>query len=251
MKKLIIFLTFVFGFVINAYAGGVQSDNEGTEGYVLVATGENHGADSRGVWTDSSFLKGEKGDTGEQGIQGVAGQNGGNGFQGEQGAKGDKGDKGEQGIAGQNGTNGEVGATGAQGEHGADVDPEIVNNINNNITNTNNAVANTNSRIDDVNNRVGRLEKPQAIVGLVARIQDSRKWQTNLFIDYSATRNAVSMYGIRFTYKMGRSYEERRLDELEAKLDRANRTNETLEREASAIPYVTPNGIGIRDSRKF
>lgn len=250
MKKFIIILAIVFGFGLNAYAGGVVDNNNPTAGDILVGVSSN-GASSIGHWTDPSFLKGDKGDTGAtgltgtngntgtQGIQGVAGQNGGNGFQGEQGVKGDKGDKGN------------TGATGSQGVHGEDVNPETVNNINNNINTTNQNVANTNNRIDDLNNRVGKLEKPQAIVGLVLRVQDSRKWQTNLFIDYSATRNAVAMYGIRFTYKMGKSYEERRLDELEAKLDRANRTNETLERNVNTEAYVTPSGFGLREKRSF
>ncbi len=102
-------------------------------------------------------------------------------------------------------------------------DKAIITNRDNIITNRD-SIAKNSQRITNVENRVSDLEKTQYIVGFEGRVYDCRKWQVNVFADYTTTRNTFDRVGVRFTFKFGTSYEERRINELEEKL------NELLER---------------------
>jgi len=226
-----------------AFAGGVTDNNNGNKGYILVSTGENNGANSVGHWTDSSFLKGEDGKDGEQGVQGEQGKRGKRGFKGEDGQDGTdgkdgqqgvKGDTGEQGVTGQDGTNGKDGEKGDTGDvgnkgdvgekgktpvknidyfdgingvdglNGKDVDPSTVNNLNN--------------RIDDNSNRISELEESQYIIGGVIRVKSTKKWDVDLFADYSTNRKMIDRSGIRFTYKFGESYMDKEITKINNRL---------------------------------
>lgn len=77
-----------------AFAGGVTDTNNGSAGDILIHSGETHGANDRGTWTDSSSFKGEKGDAGQDGEVGSSG---------DQGNKGVAGSKGKQGVRGATG----------------------------------------------------------------------------------------------------------------------------------------------------
>lgn len=244
---------------------GVQG-NTGATG-ATGATGQKGDTGSQGV-QGIQGVKGEKGTTGStgaqgvagsQGIQGVSGHDGNNGTNGINGTNGVNGPAGTNGVDGKdglngqdgaNGTNGVDGATGPQGDKGdkgdkgndgAGVNPNLLNGLASSTT------ANGIS-VNDLNNRITNLERTQYIIGAVIRIHDSRKWQINAFIDYSATRNKVSSTGIRFTYKIGKSYEEARLDELEAKILKLTHSQEEPARQASSQVYSTGNGLGIRTS---
>jgi len=252
MKKELLILVISFGLICgNVFSkptstGNVKDNNNGIQGDILIHSGNIEGnKNDVGTWTDIksiSELKGEKGDTGEQGIQGIQGETGEQGITGdtgEQGIQGIQGETGEQGITGNtgeegitglngvNGKEGEKGDTGIKGEEGTegeegytpikgidyfdgkngiDVDPKEVKRLD--------------SRIDNVDNRLSELEETQTIVGLEGRIYDSRKWQINIFADYSTNRNKVDRTGIRFTYKFGSSFEERKIEELERKLNK-------------------------------
>lgn len=109
-------------------------------------------------------------------------------------------------------------------------------------------IASTNSRVDDVSNRVSKLERTQTIIGGEVRLYDSRKWQVNAFLDYTTTRNTVDRLGVRFTYKLGKSYEEGRLDELERKIARLTGEKEKVETKSNSTTYYTGNGIGIKNN---
>lgn len=122
-------------------------------------------------------------------------------------------------------------------------DINTLTTINNNNTQKLSA---TNDRVDSLNSRIAELERPQFIVGGVIRLYDSRKWQINTFVDFAVNRQNVDRAGIRFTYKMGKSYEEARLDELEAKLAKVLGENEKLAKESNTEPYLVKNGVGIR-----
>jgi hypothetical protein len=211
----------VLGLMVGvAIAGGVQSDNSGNSGYIFVATGENHGKDSVGSWTDPSTLpelKGEKGDkgdvgpAGQDGLNGVDGQDGLDGAvgpQGETGATGETGSQGEQGIVGNDGLNGD---DGINGENGKDVDPATVTNLTNMIN------QNTEG-INNANDRITKLEDTQQIVGAEVRIHDSKKWTVTLFADFNIVRNTVDRQGIKFTYKMGESYTDKEMKRLETRI---------------------------------
>jgi hypothetical protein len=254
MKKFFVILSLIvglFGISSLSFAGGVTDNNDGNKGYVLVSTGENNGANSVGTWTDASFLKGDKGDTGatgQQGIQGVAGQDGQNGSNGVDGKDGDKGDKGDAGLDGQNGKDGKTpikgvdyndginGVNGENGTNGKDVDPSTVNRIDNRLNNQQN-------QIDGLNNRVGTLEKTQYVITPEVRIFDSRKWQVRTGISINPQRKMVDRVETTIMFKMGRSYEEKRLDELERKLNVANENSIPN----NAEMYTTGSKIGIHE----
>ena len=282
MFKKIVLTVLVLGLMVGVgYAGGVTDTNNGNRGNIFVSTGENHGANSVGEWVDGSTFKGDKGDTGatgatgSQGIQGVKGNTGATGSQGVKGntgAKGSKGDAGKNGLNGVdgkdglNGTNGvdgakgdkgDVGLTGDTGAKGADVDPSTVtnlqntdtqlqNNINTESTARTNANTNLNNRVNDVDNRVSKLEDTQYNVVGKVRVYDSRKVQVNTFVSYSTTRSTVESAGVEVTWKMGTSYEERRADELEARLNKLEGIQNTKVREASTEVYTTKTGMGMR-----
>ena len=80
---------------------------------------------------------------------------------------------------------------------------------------------------------------------------DSRKWQINAFVDYDTTRNNVSEVGVRVTYKLGKSYEEQRIDELNAKLDKLLGKKEQVEAESHIKQYTVANGVGIKEEVNF
>jgi len=135
MKKIILITLGVMLLASIGYCGGVTDVNNANKGDILVATGENHGKNTRGEWTDSSFLKGEAGQDGLNGLDGQDGLNGTNGAdgsngidgvdgndgkQGVQGVKGDTGANGVQGIQGVAGVNGSDGVNGVDGIDGID-----------------------------------------------------------------------------------------------------------------------------------
>jgi hypothetical protein len=185
MFRKIVLTVLVLGLMSGvSFAGGVQSDNSGNAGYLFVATGENHGKDSIGVWTDPSFLQGE------QGIQGVAGQDG---------------------YTPIKGVDYNDGANGQDGLNGKDVDPATVEKLEKSIQQNTNATNN-------LNTRVNKLEETQNIIGGVLRIKDTKKWSVDLFIDYSTNRQMIDRQGIRFTYKMGESYQDKENKRLEARI---------------------------------
>jgi hypothetical protein len=103
-----------------------------------------------------------------------------------------------------------------------------------------NNINNTNSRIDNVDKRVNSLEQTQGIVEGEVRVYDGRKISVSTFVDYTTTRQTVDRAGIKIVYKLGTSYEERRLDELEARLNmiQPQTTNENIE--------VVPTTTGFR-----
>jgi hypothetical protein len=98
-----------------------------------------------------------------------------------------------------------------------------------------NNINNTNSRIDNVDKRVNSLEQTQGIVEGEVRVYDGRKISVSTFVDYTTTRQTVDRAGIKIVYKLGTSYEERRLDELEKKINKL--TQERVESNVEVVPY--------------
>ncbi len=94
-----------------------------------------------------------------------------------------------------------------------------INNNKNNIVNNTNAINNNSNRINDLDNRVNKLEETQYIVGGAVRIVDSKKWNVELFADFSTNRQMIDRTGIRFTYKFGESYSDKKIRELEERLN--------------------------------
>jgi hypothetical protein len=236
MKK-VLFLIAILSLIVtaNVYAcvgnnctfdNEVKSSGEGNKGNIFVYDCTKNGNIDVGVWKDPKEIpelkgdKGDKGDTGLQGIQGVKGNKGdtgNNGERGETGATGETGQNGQQGEAGLDGVKGDTGDSGKDGEEGKqglqgiagldgkDVDPSTVNNINN--------------KIDNLDNRINALESTQNIVGGELRIIDTKKWTVTLFADYNTGRELVDRTGIRFTFKIGKSYYDNQLEKLEKRLN--------------------------------
>ena len=88
----------------------------------------------------------------------------------------------------------------------------------NNITNNTNNISSNSNRINDLDTRVNKLEETQYIIGGAIRIVDSKKWNVELFADYSTNRQMIDRTGIRFTYKFGKSWQETEFDKLTNKI---------------------------------
>jgi hypothetical protein len=80
-------------------------------------------------------------------------------------------------------------------------------------------IANARS-IDSVSSRVGNLEETQYIISGNIRVFDTKKWTGEFFADYSTNRNRVDRTGFRFVFKMGESYTDKKIRELEERLDK-------------------------------
>lgn len=173
-------------------------------------------------YVDVKYQGGNNGtDTDHVLLSDIMGKDGVDGKDGLNGEKGDKGDKGDK------------------GENGKDFSPEIAKGL----ATTD---SNLNQRSDDINNRIAELERPQFIIGAELRHIDTRKWTVKTFVDVSTTRHNIDRAGIRFTYKIGTSYEERRLDELQARLDKLEGIKSQIEEASNTEMYHTANSIGIR-----
>jgi len=234
---LFLMVTMLFGssvFASTSDYGNVKDNNNGNKGYIFINSGVVQGQkDDVGTWVDPSCVpelkgeqgeKGDKGDKGDTGLQGIPGANGSdgedgiNGVNGNDGQNGTDGQDGINGTSGQDGVKGDVGEIGPQGnkgdigEKGKDVDPAVVNSLQNINTQQDQKI----NRLED---RVSALEETQyQIIGEV-RVLDTKKWTVSPFVSYNIGRNKVDIVGVRVTFKFGQSYEERKIAELEAKVN--------------------------------
>lgn len=76
-----------------------------------------------------------------------------------------------------------------------------------------------NSRMDQFEDRLSDLEDPQFILGLNLRLTDTKRTTLEAFGDYSVTRGEVDRYGLRLTFKLGKSYEEKLIENLQAEVE--------------------------------
>lgn len=220
MKKLLVIVVVSMFLASNVFAGGVTDNNDGNAGNILMSTGENNGANSIGTWVDASEFKGEKGDTGETGATGATGPQGEQGIQGEQGPQGEQGIQGETGQAGLNGLNGENGTNGKDGEKGSTGEKGQ----------------------QGVRGATGKGLKDRAEVLIGARIYEGRRWTTEVHVGHDFNNDVNILPQIRFTRAFGKSYTEKRLDEIEAKLD-------AIQSASYSEVYTTENGVGIREKK--
>ena len=210
--RIVILTVLVLQLIVGVvFAGGVTDTNNGNRGNIFVSTGENNGANSVGEWVDSSTFKGEKGETGatgatgSQGIQGVAGQDGYTPIKGtdyNDGEKGEQGLEGLQGVAGQVGEQGLQGLTGSQGETGKEG------------TEGKQGQRGEKGEKGDIGKG---LENRVELIGEV-RVFDTRKWAGFVYGGADINNN-TGIVGLKVQYKLGKSYEEKRLDELERKIN--------------------------------
>ena len=74
------------------------------------------------------------------------------------------------------------------------------------------------ARVNAQSSRLSDLEETQYVFGLNLRLFDSRKMSWNVFANYSANRSKVDRCGINLTLKLGKSYEEKQIEELRAEI---------------------------------
>jgi len=210
MRKVILILSLFGGFSGIVFANNVtdtlSSGESPAQGDILYYNGIS--GNTAGTWAQPSSIPGLQGAQGEQGEQGI---------QGEQGLQGDKGDKGDQGETGV-------------------IDQETLNTISNNQTNETNSridadkllqenINTTNNRVDNLENEVHRLGETKAILGGTVRVLDSRKFEVHVFDNYDVKHKHNDSFGALVGYKLGKSFEEKEIDELKSLL-RAYRTND-------------------------
>jgi hypothetical protein len=194
----------VFVMVSYGWPASVTDVKGGEQGQILINNGSGQG--HKGEWTDPSFLKGDKGDTGQAGAQGIQGDKGDTGQAGAQGINGQDGINGKDGqngitgkngINGLNGTNGQKGKNGKQGTRGIKGDK-----------------GNIGSR-----GEVGRGLKDQYKAGVDFRVADTKNtaWDIYYNRDFNNESNEV---GIRITIKLGKSYEQKEMEKLNAKIEK-------------------------------
>jgi hypothetical protein len=191
-----------------------QAGRDGQDGQAGI-NGQD-GLDGQDGLNGTNGVDGQNGQDGYTPIKGVDYNDGKEGAVGETGSQGEAGQDGKTPVKGvdyNDGLNGTDGKTpiknidyfdGINGLNGKDVDPKTVNELNN--------------KIDNNSNRIDRLEESQYIVGGVIRIKSTKKWDVDLFADYSTNRQMIDRSGIRFTYKVGESYQDLEMKKLENRI---------------------------------
>jgi hypothetical protein len=180
------------------------------------ATGQN-GTNGKDGLNGLNGAKGDKGDVGKDGLNGTNGTNGldgQDGLNGTDGAKGDTGSQGEQGIQGEQGVKGDIGLTGESGQQGNSGDTG--------------SKGDTGDKGDEgkegkqgkqgIQGERGKgLEDRYEVIGEV-RLLDTKKttWSIYAGRDFN---NDVNIIGAKVTVKIGRSYYEKKIDALEAKIN--------------------------------
>jgi hypothetical protein len=241
MKKLILICGFVLFLSRLVYAvpsmDNIVVNNTGNSGYILSSTGNQQGNNQIGTWIDASTFKGQDGFNGNDGYTPIKNVDYFDGVDGKNGVSGTNGLDGKTPIKGIDYNDG---VSGIDGKNGKDVDPAVVNDLTNKInSNTYN--------INGLNNRVNQLEETQYIVGGEVRVYDSKKWQVKTFVDYTTTRQTVDRAGIRITYKIGQSFEEKELSKLNVRLNKLEGIKTQQQKEDNTEFYTTNNGMGIRE----
>jgi len=258
MKKFLLIAVAVSSllFASKVYAGGVTDNNNGNKGYILVSTGEDNGANSIGHWTDPSFLKGDTGERGETGATGQDGQGGRDGIDGQAGINGQDGQAGINGQDGQVGLDGQDGQAGINGQdgqagiNGQDGQTGVAGQVGEvgktGDTGTMGEKGNAGDKGEEgkkgeqglQGERGKGLEDRVELIGEV-RLLDTKRTTWSVYAGHDVN-NKVGIFGAKVVVKLGRSYEERRLDDLEARLNilQPQTTNENIE--------VVPTTTGFR-----
>ena len=109
---------------------------------------------------------------------------------------GPKGDKGDDGTNGTDGV-GSPGVDGIDGQRGTDgISPSI----------------------GTAEGSIYHLNETKYLLQGTVRLFDSRKWGLNSFIQFDARHSRGYALGLNATYKLGKSYEEKRIARLEERL---------------------------------
>jgi hypothetical protein len=117
-----------------------------------------------------------------------------------------------------------------------------INNVDDKHTSWNNkqdtSISNLNSKVDDLDSRVGKLEKTQYVAETEVRIYDNKHFTIKPFIRQNFTRSKLDTVGIRFTIKIGQSYEEKLIEETNVKISRTEARLERIEKKLGQPAYI-------------
>lgn len=196
MKKLFAILLFIPAVSIAGPKIEVVVPDEGTAGQVLISEGSHlNPSHVKGEWVDATDVPGLKGAKGDKGDQGVAGTDGTNGIAGADGKDGAKGDKGD---AGKDADETQVKANKAKAKANMMALQQQQNQINNH------------------EGRLHHLEETKYLLEGTVRLLDGRKGSLHAFGSYNIRHMKPHAVGVRAEFKVGKSYEERRIEQLEA-----------------------------------
>lgn len=146
-------------------------------------------------------------------LTGIAYANCGNGNGNGNGCSGDTGPAGPQGPQGNPGTNGSNGANGSNGSNGS-----------NGVNGSDGVNGATGSKGDTGDKGEAASTSAQLVVDTAVRLYDGKYAQFQVFniygLDTTRHHDVVGdgknvMFGARVVFKLGKSYEERRIEKLE------------------------------------
>jgi len=222
MNKAIISTILLTGFLsVKGFAQNVTDDlmagQEPQTGSILYYAAPN--GNSQGTWAMPSSIPGLTGAQGEQGVQGEQG------LQGIQGEQGIQGIQGETGVIDQETLNTINTNQTNETSNRIDADTTLTNNLNQEVVNRTegdkqlqNGLNATNNRINGLENEVHKLGETKAILGGTVRVLDSRKFEVHVFDNYNVKQGHNDSFGVLVGYKLGKSYEEKEIDELKSML---------------------------------
>ena len=224
MKKLLLTILFVFCVVGNSIAvqppgfSSVQDVNDGTEGQILINTGDDHGNSDIGEWVDSDFLKGEDG---ERGIPGTNGINGIDGKNGNNGQDGNDGEDGEAGVNGTKGNEGKQGETGKEGKQGAKGDIGLP----------------------------GKGMKNPRELQIEGVLKETKRtaWSIYFIQDFANDNNTI---GAKVKVYIGQSYGDQVREELDKRLKKLEKYIDSVDLITKDDMEVVPTSTGLKIQKK-
>lgn len=77
-------------------------------------------------------------------------------------------------------------------------------------------ISQNNSRLDILDAKITELTDISYIAGVKVRVIDTKRFTIEAYNDYDTQRQRNKEIGVTVTYKLGKSYEERRIEKLEA-----------------------------------
>lgn len=83
----------------------------------------------------------------------------------------------------------------------------------------------TNERLNLLDDKINDLTKPSYMLGLKVRVLDTRKFTVEVYNNYGVAHRRNGEVGLTVTYKLGSSYEERKIEELERMIYELKRGN--------------------------
>ena len=106
--------------------------------------------------------------------------------------------------------------------------------------------------MDNLSNRLSKLERTQLVAEFDFRIYDSKRLTISPFFRYNIGRSMVDTAGVKFTIKLGRSYEEKliektntRLSEIEKQIGHTPVIEKTIENGKVTSIRIIENGLAV------